>query len=289
MTIIEQIQEKLPFLTKKQRELANYMLEDPERMAYVTLKEMSHDTNITEMTILKTCNLLGFDNFSSMKYEFRKYSAMQLEQFRQQTAGVQVSTPSVAEKKDELSILKEICEADANSISNYLNHLDPADVFKAADMILAADKVLMFGRGVSYQVCNNASNLFASLGVGCVAVNTELYDEVYATLPLMTPKTLVLVVAYPDYYRTTVRVAEYAHKKHIPVMAMTDNQRSPVCAFSDYTLFTPSYSRMFLNNISLSMHMVSMIGTAISLRMESKIEDSREILNRYSAFSDLEI
>ena len=44
MTVIEQIQEKCPFLTRKQREVADYMLEDPERMSYVTLREISQVT-----------------------------------------------------------------------------------------------------------------------------------------------------------------------------------------------------------------------------------------------------
>ena len=82
MTVVEQIQEKYPFLTKKQREVAAYMVADPERMSYTTLKEISRDTGITEMTILKTCDSLGFASFSDLKYEFRKYAAQQVEQLR---------------------------------------------------------------------------------------------------------------------------------------------------------------------------------------------------------------
>lgn len=288
MTVIEQIQEKFPFLTRKQREVANYMLEDPERMSYVTLKEMSKDTAITEMTILKTCTVLGFANFSSMKYEFRKYAAMQLEQFRSQTSGYQVAALPAGEENEE-ALLREICENEVRIVTNHLNNLDPKQIFAAADLLLSADKVVLFGRGVAYNVASHVATLLPSMGKGAIAINSEIYDDVYGALPLLTKQSLVIVVAFPDYYRTTVKIAEYAHKHGIKVMAFTDSERSPICEFSDFNLFMPSHSRMFLNNIAMPMETVNLLATAMNIRLGTKSEQEIESVNRYNAFSDFEL
>lgn len=284
MTVIEQIEEKLPFLTRKQREVANYMLEDPERMSYVTLKEMSRDTDITEMTILKTCTLLGFSSFSNMKYEFRKYAAMQLEQFRSQNSGNQISAVSQSERDDDGRLLREICQEEAKIAVAYLEQLDPTTIFHVADLILAADKILLFGRGVSTCICHYAASLFSSIGKGTVAVNTELYDDVYGVLPLLDEKTLVIVVAFPDYYLTTVKVAETAQKQGAKVLAITDNERSPICEFSDFNLFCPTQNRVFLNNISMPMELINLLATAMNLRLspEQKDRTFADPCNRYS-------
>mgnify|MGYP000105013199 FL=1 len=41
-------------------------------MAYITLKELSQNIGVTEITILNTCTSLGYEGFTQIKYEFRK-------------------------------------------------------------------------------------------------------------------------------------------------------------------------------------------------------------------------
>lgn len=79
MGIVDKIKEKYPYLPRKQRDVAS---QNVERMSYVTLKKVARDSGVTEMTVLKTCVLLGFSSISDLKYEFRKYAARQLEYTR---------------------------------------------------------------------------------------------------------------------------------------------------------------------------------------------------------------
>ena len=76
MNVIERIQEKYGDMTRKQRVLADYMLENPDSMSFMTMKNLSGRTQVSEMTILNYCTALGYGNYNELKYEFRKYILM---------------------------------------------------------------------------------------------------------------------------------------------------------------------------------------------------------------------
>lgn len=77
MDIISTIKEKYSGLTRKQKQIADFMLDHIERMSFLTLRELSKETGITPMTILNTCTALGYSSFNEMKYESRKYLSLQ--------------------------------------------------------------------------------------------------------------------------------------------------------------------------------------------------------------------
>ena len=70
--IIDNIKEKYPSLTRKQKQIMDCMLEDPESMVFMTLKELSVKASVSEVTILNACAALGYSNYNDIKYEFRK-------------------------------------------------------------------------------------------------------------------------------------------------------------------------------------------------------------------------
>lgn len=270
MTVIEQIQEKCPFLTRKQREVADYMLEDPERMSYVTLREISQDLSITEMTILKTCSLLGFASFSALKYEFRKYAAQQLDLLRH--PGVEFGIPAAPkyELDDPRRLLAEIRSEEATLLSSFLRDLSLDEIFQAADMILAAEQVILCGRGISATICDHFADMLTLLGRGTVRVNTELDNDIYAILPLLTGNTLLIAVSFPDYYRMTDKLVEYAHRRGVRILGLTDTMRSPIAANCDLTLTAPTKARMLLNTIGAPMSLITLVVSAMNIQLSAQ-------------------
>lgn len=285
MTVIEQIQEKAPFLTRKQREVAAYMLADPERMSYVTLKEVSKDTGITEMTILKTCDSLGFASFSDLKYEFRKYAAQQMEQLRH-FSDFGINPPPDYELSDTERLLKDICGEEARLFDRFFNTVDIQQIFAAADMLRAADKVVFCGRGVSTYVCEYLSMLLSIMGCGSVLINTELYDSIHMALPLLTPKSVLFIVSFPDYYHMTTTVAEFASRKKVKIIAMTDSSKSPVVPFADMVLTVPTTTRLFMNTLGAPMVLANLIASALNIRISGKNTNFASSVTEFYALMD---
>ena len=269
MNIIEQIRSKIPLLTRKQREVVDYMLEDIDRMSYVTLKEMSAELNITEMTILKTCSILGFSSFTDMKYEFRKQATKHMEAFRHPNVEYSVPRMPAYELDDMDKLLHEICQESAMLTGLFYSQLDVHRIFTAADMLLEADHIVLCGRGLSLNICQYMSAMLSVIGLGNIVVNSELDEEIHRVLPLMTEKTVAFVVSYPDYYRMTDKFAEYAHRKGRRVLLLTDSEKAPACRFADLILMAKTKNRLFLNNMTNPAAMVNLIASALNIRLSA--------------------
>ncbi len=285
MTIVEQIQEKYPVLTRKQREVATYMVSDPDRMSYITLKEISKDTGITEMTILKTCDSLGFASFSDLKYEFRKYAAQQMEQLRRMSDQAMSPTPDY-ELTDTERLLKDICSEEKRLSEQFFGTVDTQRIFAAADMIRNAEKVVFCGRGVSTYVCEYLSMLLSVMGCGSVLINTELYDSIHMALPMLTPGSLLFVVSFPDYYHMTTTVAEFARNKQVKVLAMTDSDKSPVAPLADLVLTVPTTTRLFMNTLGAPMVLANLIASAVNIRMSGEKAEFASSITEFYALAD---
>ena len=74
MDILQRIRDLYPTLTKKQRGIADYLLENPEDVCYVTLAQLSHQTSSSELTLLRFCKKAGCSSFLELKNEFREYT-----------------------------------------------------------------------------------------------------------------------------------------------------------------------------------------------------------------------
>ena len=54
------------------KSLADFMLQNTDTLTFISLRELSRQTGVTEVTILNMCKTLGYNSFNEVKYEFRK-------------------------------------------------------------------------------------------------------------------------------------------------------------------------------------------------------------------------
>ncbi|MDO4672954.1 MAG: hypothetical protein Q4A76_08570, partial [Porphyromonadaceae bacterium] len=74
MDVIKKIHSVYPEMTKKQKSIADCLLESPEDISYITLAQLSQKTSSSELTLLRFCQKIGYANFLEMKNAFREYT-----------------------------------------------------------------------------------------------------------------------------------------------------------------------------------------------------------------------
>ena len=271
MNVIERIQEKYGDMTRKQRVLADYMLENPDSMSFMTMKNLSGRTQVSEMTILNYCTALGYGNYNELKYEFRKYiNERNKIEVQRQNEYLNASVPEY-ELDDKQNLLYQVCQEEFDLLKLLFAHIDIPSLFQGAEMMLDADCTVFCARGVSLQIADFLSMRLATMGLPSIVMNTELNDSVQSVLPLLRGGTLLVPISLPDYYVMTTKVCEFARQRRCRILALTDSkEQSPVAPFGDLVLTAPASSRLFLNSPGALLVLAHLLSAALNIEKSAR-------------------
>ncbi|MXP76322.1 SIS domain-containing protein [Lachnospiraceae bacterium WCA-9-b2] len=263
--IIMRIERQYLSMTKKQRQIADYMKKNIDTMAFITLKDMSKELGITEITILNTCKALGYNSFNEVKYEVRKYinANRRMTMYRQNECGNTV-LPEY-ELNDKERLLKEICMEERELMDEYARNFNSRHILEAARLFLKFPKIILCGRGMSHILCQWLASALAGVQISSMITNSELSESVFAVLPAISADTLLVAVSFPDYYFMTGQLARYAKKKGAKVLSITDSPETEVAKYGDHLLTVRSTTRMFLNTASAPMALINLLVSAIKI------------------------
>lgn len=122
MDVIQKIHNLYPEMTRKQKSIADILLESPEDIAYITLANLSQKTSSSELTLLRFCQKLGYSNFLEMKAAFREYTQSMVKLLSSPQYFVPDATITDVEGKSEL--LRQICREEAEASQRFFSSLD---------------------------------------------------------------------------------------------------------------------------------------------------------------------
>ncbi len=268
--IITQIDKHYLSMTKKQRQVADYIKENIDTMSFITLKEMSKELGITEITILNACKVLGYNSFNEVKYEVRKYINVNRRMvLYSQNDYFNITLPEY-ELSDKERLLTEICLEERGLMDEYVRNFDSRQIMEAARLFLEGSKIILCGMGMSYILCQWLASDLGGVQIPTMITNPELNESVFATLPAIGADTLLVAISFPDYYFMTEQIARYAKKKRAKVLSITDSPEAGVVKYADMFLTVRSTTRMFLNTASAPMALINLLVSAI--KIESGIE-----------------
>ena len=272
MTILETIKDVYPRLTKKQKLIADYMQDNADTMTFVTLRDLSRELNVSELTILNMCKGLGYKSFNEVKYEFRKCIGESRKELYQSGGYYTTDLPDYELSRKE-QLLADIAREEMGLMEDLLRRFDSKELLEAADMFFSHSRVVLCGRGISLMICETLRSALAVSGMSCLVVNTELNEQIYSALPAIDKKTLVVVVSFPDYYYMTEKMAAFAKKRHAAVLCITDTREAEITQFADMVLTAGSTTRLALNTLSAPMALANLLYSAIFISKEEKKDD----------------
>ncbi|MBB6217148.1 DNA-binding MurR/RpiR family transcriptional regulator [Anaerosolibacter carboniphilus] len=279
MTIIEIIKNHFSNLSNKQQSIARYLTRNKSKIAFMSLKELSSELKVSEVTILNFCKAIGVDSFIELKKEFQTLIKEELQ------------VP--AKMRSSLEELESLEDAVRNTIQLQRMNFDKIlannsieVLYQASQLIQKSKTVYLCGLGVSSLVCDFLYPRLKTLLIDVKTLDLDDINILSNDLIRATKEDLFILISFPIYSSQIIRLAQYLSANEFKYIAITDSQQSPIAQNADIILKAENQSLVFYNFISATITLIELLLIVLSYNnKESIIHDVKEIKAIHEFFS----
>lgn len=215
-------------LTGAEKKIADYILLQRQECQFMSISEMAEVAEVAEATVSRFCRRLGYKGYSAFKLAVAGAGA---------GAGQRLVNPLYGEIDAEDNVgemCRKLCAADVDAITQTLAMIDPAAVTAAADMLLAADRVLCMGLGGSAILAREAAHLFSTAMPNFYSVDDSHVQAIRAAL--LTQRDAILYFSYSGSTRDMVDLLKMVRERGVGTILITRFPKSPGAALADIVL-----------------------------------------------------
>ena len=277
MDIVLRIKEEYRKLTKSEKKVADYFIENYKDAKNESTQSIAVATDTSPATVIRFVKTLKFDGLQQLKLAIAADMDSQKPDI----------TDEIIHQKDGLS---EIVEKNKRNLINSIERLyalmDLELIEKSVDAIDSAKKVYLFGVGASGIVCYDINYKLSRIGKD-VVFNNDIHLQL-VNLNFITKEDACVCVSYSGNTKETVLVAEIAKKagaKTVGICCYGRNELSKIC---DITLRVPHDERELrlgaISSRNTTLTLLDTIYLAITHRhypdVLNDIESTRDLIKK---------
>lgn len=263
------IQNNFNYLSKGQKKIAEYIINDYDKAAFMTASSLGEMVGISESTVVRFANTLGYSGYKDLQKSLQ-------ELIKNKLTTVQRLSMVNSYSNDE-SILRKVLEKDMENIEKTINEMDYENFEKSIELILNSEKVYIIGMRSSNFLAGYLG-FYLSFLLKNVKVVTSGPNDVFEQLLNANDKDLVIGISYPRYSKRTLEALEYCKEKGCKIISITDSLISPASNDADLSLIASSDMLSFVDSLVAPMSLINALIVAIGLHKKDDIKSSFEKL-----------
>lgn len=261
-------------LPQQQQLVAEYLLENLDEMPFSTVPTLSKACNVSEATIVRFAQRIGYDGFSQMKAEL-----IRAIRGRVASKGSDGDDGPDPEATDNLSLT--IRQETAN-LEHLGRDIDLKMFETAAKVLFNANHIYTFGLGISANMAELAGYLFTQIGLPTTPLSTKFSSPIEQVV-VLRPEDALLVFSFPPFSVQTITLLKEAKERGVATLAVSDRLTAPVMTHSDYGFQVRTNNRMFTNAVGAVACFLNAISTEIAVKHGKQAVKAVSKINRILA------
>jgi DNA-binding MurR/RpiR family transcriptional regulator len=276
--LLKRISEESKNMSKGHRQIADYILNNYDKAAYMTASKLGEVVGISESTVVRFAYAIGYEGYPEFQKSLQELMKRKL---------TWVQRLYLAHKSDSGTQIKNVLKSDLKNLS-YLNEdLNFKTLELVCDRIVKAKNIYITGLRSSAPI---AQFLYYYLNYIFENVHlvTPVSGDIFGQLMHAKKGDLMIAISFPRYSKITLEGISFVKNNGAEIVSITDNSDSPLAELSDLCVYVKSNMNSFVDSIVAPMSVVNAIIVLVGMTKRDILIDNfnrmEKIWNLYNVY-----
>ena len=277
--LISHIQSQYTRFSKGQKLIAQYILKNYDKVAFMTACKLGEAVGVSESTVVRFANALGYSGYPKLQ------DALQ-ELIKNKLTTVQ-RVDMIKEFNDDSAILKKIVKSDMDNIKDTLEEIDEKAFEEAANRILKAKRIYIVGMRSSFTIAQYLGFYLGIILDSVHVIRTDMGDA-FEQVVKINEDDVLIAISFPRYSKKSYQIVSYAKEKGAHIVSLTDSPFAPVASFTDNLLLVKSNMVSFVDSLVPALSIANALIVSVGMKEKEDIkqhfDDLEAIWEKYSVY-----
>ena len=281
--VLSLIRKNMDTFSKRQRAIANFIMDNYDKAAFMTAGRLGRAINVSESTVVRFAAELGYEGYPEMQRALQEVIRNKL-----------TSIQRIEVTNDRLGsgdILSAVMQSDIEKLRLSMDTVDHEQFRAAVEQIVAARRIYILGLRSSTAIAGFLGFYFNLLFENVTLVHTTSVSEMFEQVLHIGPGDLMIGVSFPRYSSRTVKIMQFARDRGADVLAITDSEASPLCPLAGTCLLAKSDMVSFIDSLvaplSLVNALIVAVGRALGKDISGTFTELEKIWAEYGVYENV--
>ena len=208
-----------------EKKIADYILEHSGDIISYSISELSKLCGCGDATVVRFSRRLGFSGFQAMKIGIA-----------QELSSASAISSEISKNDSCFEIFKKRISDITIALQNTETVLNPESLEQAAQTIMKANRVVIFGLGNSASIATDAAHKFLRLGIDAQACSDNHLQAIIASH--LDRKSVAIGISHSGSSKDIVESLQLSKIGGASTICVTNYGSSPIVEAADIALFT---------------------------------------------------
>ena len=270
LELLNIIRKKREGLSKGQKKIADYVLNNYEKAAFLTALELGNEAGVSESTVVRFASALGLSGYPEFQ---RKLAGMVQEKIH---SIERIEVAGGAMPRDQ--VLNNVLKVDASKILLTLESIDRHAFDLAVTDILNARHVYVIGLRSCGPLASFLTYYLKLVREGVTQIMSSNTNEILEEIIHISHEDVVIGISFPRYSMKTLKAMEFANDRNARIIAITDSKHSPMNMYSSCNLFARSDMASIVDSLVAPLSVINALIVALCLARNEDVIKNLETL-----------